>query len=365
MKNNIILLCFSVLISLAISELVVRLIVPQSGYHDAMYQTESTRGWEFVPDREVRVVYSGGINHTINLNQDGFRDSDFRLKNEDAKVMVIGDSFVSNISVEDREVFTQVMEEQLSGTSVYNLGVNGYGQVQELLLLQEWLPLIDPDLIVLLIYLRNDFTDNVAKFPWLFPRPTATFGSDNEVLIKAPSFDGYKEKKKPPFYYKSHLYRFVKRRLNSLRSKTAEDSNNVFAPPEIYTCQVPLSDEIQAMYDTMQQLIGAIEHYARDHNTPIVFGLAPSMFQVQDDLWSQLQAYDPSVTLQRNLPNQKLLSFAEENNYTLIDLMPMLQEAHRDGAVLYNGQEQHWSAKGNELVANYLSTYLKEYLNSD
>lgn len=358
MKKNILLLVVSILLIVAICELLVRTVAPQINSHDSMFQFEKELGWEFIPNKKGTILYEGGIDLTVQVNEDGYRDVSFKNKTEMSSIMVLGDSFVSNISVENEEVFTQLMENQLANSSVYNLGVNGYGQVQEYLVLKKWFPKIQPDLIVVLIYLRNDFTDNIGKYPWLYPRPTVTFDTDASIQINPPTTN-FKNKKKLPFYYRSHLYRFVKKSMATIKSKTGKADNAFYAPPEIHTCSAPFSDETKEMYEIMEKLLLEINQYGKENNTPIVFALAPSMFQVEDELWSQVVEYDTTIHLQNDLPNRTLLDFAKKNKLEMIDLMPSLQIAHRSGSRLYNSKEQHWTVQGNKVVADVLSGYIK------
>ncbi len=364
MRKKISLFIISTVLTLAVCEFLIRITFPQISDHDTMFQYEANIGWEFIPDKKVKIVYDDGINHYMNTNKDGFRDTPFEEKKGDAKIMVLGDSFVSNISVEDTEVFTQVMEDQLTNTSVYNLGVNGYGQVQEYMLLEKWLPKIQPNLVVVMIYLRNDFTDNMGDFPWLYPRPTVTFNeggdADTSMQISPPSLANYETKKELPFYYKSHLFLFVKRRIDNIKAKMAKDKDASYTPHEVRTCRVPLSEDAEAMYETMQKLIVEINTYGQRNQTPIVFALAPSMFQVEDALWSEVTEYDTTIRLEKDLPNKTLLAFAKANNLEMIDVMPALQEEHHKGTKMYNPIEQHWTVEGNKVVANVLSKYLKQ-----
>jgi hypothetical protein len=92
----------------------------------------------------------------------GFRDNDLPTDPAVRRIMFVGDSFVSNLAVKDDEVFTELMERALPRTAVLNFGVNGFGPVQEYLLLQRWLDQVRPALVVVMIYVRNDFQDNVA-----------------------------------------------------------------------------------------------------------------------------------------------------------------------------------------------------------
>ncbi|WP_299680793.1 hypothetical protein [uncultured Dokdonia sp.] len=359
MKKNILLLLISTIVILAICEVAIRLVLPQINDHDVMFQFEETVGWEFIPNKKGAIVYEGGINHTIQINGEGYRDVPFEEKKGATKIMVLGDSFVSNISVEADEVFTKLMENKLTDTSVYNFGVNGYGQIQEYLVLKEWAPKIQPDVIVVMVYLRNDFTDNMSKNPWLYPRPSAVFNTDMPVQIIPPS-KKYTTKEALPFYYKSHLYRLVKNSISNIKSKNDTNKNIAYTPPEVYTCRDPLEEDTKLMYETMERLLIAIDDYGKDANIPVVFALAPSMVQVEDDLWSQIEDYYPSVRYKKDMPNATLLAFAKANQLKIIDLMPALQEADRNGIKMYNAQEQHWTVEGNKVVADVLSKHIKQ-----
>jgi len=357
MKKNILLLIISTAIILGICEVAIRILLPQINDHDVMFQFEKELGWEFIPNKKGSIVYDGGIDHSIQINKEGYRDSSFEEKTNDTKIMVLGDSFVSNISVEDDEVFTQLIENNLTHTSVYNLGVNGYGQVQEYLMLKKWLPEIQPDMIVVLIYLRNDFTDNMNQTPWLYPRPTVVFDTDIPIQIIPPSTN-YKKKEALPFYYKSHLYRLVKKSISNIKSASQKETN-LHTPPEVYTCRNPLSEETKMMYETMQRLLVEIDAYCKQSDIPIVFALAPSMVQIEDALWTEVQEFDTTINLQRDLPNKSLLAFAKAHQLQMIDLMPALLTSERKGIKMYNIQEQHWTAEGNKVVAEVLARYLQ------
>lgn len=361
MRKKIVLFVISTVVTLLICELLIRIAFPQISDHDTMFQFEENIGWEFIPDKEVQIVYEEGINHAMKVNEDGYRDTPFGEKKDSSKIMLLGDSFASNISVKDDEVFTRVMEDLLPNTSVYNLGVNGYGQVQEYMILKEWFPKIQPDLVVVLIYLRNDFTDNMGKYPWLYPRPTVAFNEGGSMQITPPSIANYTSKKKLPFYYKSHLFLFVKRRIATIKAKFSKEEDASYTPPEIHTCNTTFSDETKAMYEMMGKLMLEMNQYGKDNNTPIVFVLAPSLVQVEDALWTEVTEYDTTLRLQNDLPNTTLLAFAKANNLQMIDLMPSLQKAHRSGSKMYNTQEQHWTVQGNKVVADALSGYIKEF----
>ena len=181
--KNVLAYSLPALILVIIIEVLLRLFAPQIQHHDGLFQADEHLGWSFVPSSVSSVVYPNEVNQIITINPQGFRDTDFDLTTASKKIMVLGDSFVSNIAVDDDAVFTEVMEAEMENTTVMNFGVNGFGQVQELLLLEKWAPQIQADLILQMVYLRNDFKDNVKADNWLYPKPTAQTDCDNEITI--------------------------------------------------------------------------------------------------------------------------------------------------------------------------------------
>ena len=146
----------SLAMALVLAEVGLRLFYPQISQHDAMFQPDPVLGWRFIPGHSGSIVYAGEVHHFISTNASGFRGEDpATLPPHGRRVLVMGDSFVSNISVGEQDVFTAVMQQRLGDTTVVNLGVNGYGVVQEYLLLQQWCDRVKPDLVVLMIYTRN------------------------------------------------------------------------------------------------------------------------------------------------------------------------------------------------------------------
>ena len=105
--------------------------------------------------------------HAVRIGADGSRDfgsPDIRERN----IVVVGDSFTSNLGIEDpSNVFTEVLEQRLRTHNVINLGVNGYGTAQEYLKLKQAMPQYQPDIVMLMFYVRNDFYDNVELFRWM------------------------------------------------------------------------------------------------------------------------------------------------------------------------------------------------------
>ena len=174
----------SIGVGIVVSEFLLRIFLPQVSSHDKMFEYDPWLGWKFIANAKGEITYPGGVRNFVEINAMGFRDH-APSPDKEKKLMVLGDSFVSNISVKDNEVFTEIMEDELSEYDVLNFGVNGYGQVQEYLLAEQWIRNIKPEIIILMLYVQNDFTDNVGAY-WSYSRPYASLESKDSVLVIHP-----------------------------------------------------------------------------------------------------------------------------------------------------------------------------------
>lgn len=363
-KKELLLSLLSVTFTMGVLEVGVRMVSPQIMEHDKLFEYDTELGWTFIPNKKGNILYPGEAHHYIQINSEGFRDNE-RVKKK-KKILVLGDSFVSNIAVKDDEVFTEVMEAQLPQVDVLNFGVNGYGQVQEYLQLKKWLDKIKPDLIVLMVYLRNDFTDNVGE-NWLYPRPSAIWDEDKgEIRFEpVPDFDPsiYSQDSFWRIYRKLHLYYWVRRKLGVLFQKwNTKKVASAYTPPEEYLCKVSIDENTRLMYKTMEKLLDKISTYSREKNTPIMLAIAPSIVQAEDQLWKDFSSTSGRRTkdFNRTLPNDSLKIYAQKLKIKTIDLLPVLREEYGLGNRLYNPMEQHWNKQGNELVANELLDYISK-----
>lgn len=370
-RKQIALGVFSFVFAISIAEVIVCLFCPQITDKSKMFEYDSSLGWKFTSNNKGLIVYPSETHHYIETNSMGFRDNPLPPDQEKIKkIIVLGDSFVTNLSVKDSEVFTEVLEQSLKNTAILNFGVNGYGQIQEYLLLQKWHRKINPDLIVLVIYIRNDFNDNMGGY-WKYPRPFASWSEDDQTLKinPPPQPTPTKEATSEPFwkfYKKLHLYHLIEPKIRFLTTKfsqaiQSEYKPSLYTPPELYLCRSQPSENTKLMYRTMEELLLRIARYADEITVPLVFAIAPSIVQVEDKLWSYivLNSGGKQEDYIRTLPNDKLMQFAEKNNLIMIDLLPILRSETKKGKTLYNRKEQHWNSNGNKVVAHSLLDYLK------
>ncbi len=111
----------------------------------------------------------------------------------------------------------------------------------------------------------------------------------------------------------------------------------------------------------MEKLLLKIVAFGKERNMPVVLALAPSIIQIEDEVWKSLldEYHEVEENYSRSLPNDRLMKFAEMNNLMMLDLFPILRKESKKNKKLYHAVEQHWTKEGNQVVAMSLMQYLK------
>ena len=107
-----------------------------------------------------------GVEVDVSINSRGFRGAELPAHKAGRRVAVYGDSFVEARSTRIEDTFAARLEGVLRGRrraplDVVNAGVTGYGPDQVLARLERDLGLLDPDLLIVVLYAGNDFGDVV------------------------------------------------------------------------------------------------------------------------------------------------------------------------------------------------------------
>jgi hypothetical protein len=175
----------SALVALAIlgAEVLARRLAPDYLIRArGLHVSSEIYGWA---GRPGAVAPMGG--GRVTLNAQGFRGRDLSLPKgaSRSRVVLLGDSIAFGYGVSDEETFAHRLEVEDNGLDVLNLGVEGYGPGQELLLLQRTGLRANPDVVVLAVCLRNDFVDAmlpVALYDGVTPRPRFKLVGSDLVL---------------------------------------------------------------------------------------------------------------------------------------------------------------------------------------
>lgn len=147
------------------AEGVLRIAYPKE---PVFIQEHPTRGFANIPGKEGWWRRETEQPVRVEINSKGLRDEERPYEKPPGvvRVMMLGDSFIGAFNTPFEEIASQRLQALLRerlGTDrieVVNAGTQGYGTAQELLFLQEEGFRYQPDIVVLNVYLGNDFGNN-------------------------------------------------------------------------------------------------------------------------------------------------------------------------------------------------------------
>ena len=157
---------------------------------------DSHAGWSLAPNLRKVVVTGNGGSYRLSTEAHGRRvayPGERPVPDSTPRVILLGDSFVNAVIVEDEETFAWRLARQFPHVQVVNLGVLGYSPSQELIRLEQFVaenPRVAIGAIVMLIT-ENDFRDaQLADDPFLGrSKPLLRVGASGlERLPYRPAF---------------------------------------------------------------------------------------------------------------------------------------------------------------------------------
>jgi hypothetical protein len=185
-RRNIFLLFGSVVVSLALGEMGVR-VTAAVMHREPIVISDPHAGWAGKPNLKDRKVIYGGGTFTLSTDTIGNRIS-YPIGQSPpvgvSDLLVVGDSFAEGISVNDDQTFAWMLARR-TPYHVVNLGVVGYGTCQELVKLEEYFENHPQTIqhIVVLVF-DNDFTDVQRDLEPYLGRHTPRFRIVNQALVR-------------------------------------------------------------------------------------------------------------------------------------------------------------------------------------
>jgi len=180
--------------ALAVIEGVVRI----AGFgSDQLLRDDSVLGVRFIESKRG-LSQSTCYHANVTVNSQGWRTPEFaQMKSDDVfRVLVLGDSFMAGLQVNDDEIFSSILRQRLNEAGlrkkveVITFGVPSWGTDQQYLALRQYGLKLNPDLVVVAFYAQNDVaeTDLMLRLSTnTYPKPF--FDLREERLIELPFVD--------------------------------------------------------------------------------------------------------------------------------------------------------------------------------
>jgi lysophospholipase L1-like esterase len=353
-------------IALALSELLVRTLSPQSKKN---FRFEPTVGVTRIPNSTFAFYtfadHKKIIHHT---NADGFRTANYPVQKASGvfRIVLLGDSFTEAIQVEDNQSFASLLEQYLNTHSdekkfeVLNLGYSGYSAAQAYLALKKFGLKYQPDLVIFNILpqamiARNSQTlengqskpffkveedklvqtvwPQANRLPWIF-----SFITDHLVL--------------PRFLYDK--YQTLTSGLKAT-SQTTNTSNAGVGRNMVYNIEYPT--EWQEAWTITKHLIAAMNQDAKDAGAKFIVVSLPSAIQTVTRFKTEAESAAGNQTLDFQKPDKLLAEFLTQQGIKFLPLYDFFVAAP-DNEKFYLKGDWHLSPAGHELVAEKIQNFL-------
>jgi lysophospholipase L1-like esterase len=190
----------SVALALGVTEVVLREFMPVRGM---IYALDDRYLFHQIPGSRKLANAAGEEwpKVLVRINAAGRRGDESGWPRAARRVVVYGDSFISAEYTPEPETYVAQLERLLDArvdrTVVLNAGVTGYGVDQESLRIEDDLPRLRPDLVVVAAYAGNDFGD-------LLRDKLYRLGEDGRLVRNVPVIDeALREQFQAPFQLSS------------------------------------------------------------------------------------------------------------------------------------------------------------------
>lgn len=340
--KNLAALTISTVLCLAAAEVALRVISPVQTFVNpagSFHRPDPELGWTGTPNWKAR-FHKVDFDVLVESDANGFRARKATIQPAPGSpvIAVLGDSFTWGWGVENGSVFTDVMQNELgAGADVRNFGVNAYGTLQQLLLLQRLLKEGLRPSHVLVMFFNNDFYNNLDDDPW---QPSLAVNGTNVVLRNYPvarrSVSPLKQLVKKSYLLSSIGYAInftkARHRVRELEGRTFEDGMVAEAPR-------------RAMTYCLKELVAVCT--ATDIRLAFVY--IPAFSDVQMEGTSHAR--------------EALHALCDQEGVRLVDLTGDFREAAAGKPIkFYFPHDAHWNVDGHQLAGTILAELLKREL---
>lgn len=389
--KSTLLLLISIFIALLIAEFSLRFLNIE---YPLIYKGDRDRGAALAPGVEGWIRTEG--ESFVKINSQGLRDREHTEAKPEGvyRIAVLGDSYAEAVQVDMTDTFWSRLERNLTKCPVFadrqieviNFGVSGYGTAQELITLRRDVWKYSPDLVLLAFFQGNDVEDNSRRLTDRVYRPF--FNLKDGELIEDVSF------RETEYYAKSmstwvrikrniinnvrlfQLLYYIKENLTNkdegedvTKPETREINLEKGLSPSIYS--EPKTPAWIEAWKITEKLILEMNREVRDRGSIFVLTTL-SISQQVDPGKEATEKFKKDMNVSNLFyPDDRLESFAKENQINVAKLAPRMQAYAQEKNVFLHGFENnvmgrgHWNEAGHKLGAELISRYICEDLGSD
>lgn len=276
---------------------------------------------------------------------------------EFADVVVIGDSLVFGYGVEANQTWPAVLQNELPGRSVINLGLIGAGPLQYQRIYETFGHTLRPRLVIIAMFASNDFWDSEMYEEWLASGVGGNYlewrdfgrgprGFDYRRLLDSLRIFLNRES------YVYNLLRFVQKARQGAKGRYAlkwSDGVTLQLFPDERERRVENAEPTGATFQIVLKSIEAIHDAAAADGSRTLVVFQPSKEYV----------YMPFVGKPVRHAGKQLLDALAERNIDSLDLSPMYRRRAEAGDRLFFPNDGHPNELGYALTGRAVADYIR------
>ena len=283
------------------------------------YIYDSKLGWRNIPNWEATT-----FGQPLSINSRGLRDREYSLRKPEntIRILVLGDSYTWGYGVGNKQVYTEIMEDELlkgMNCQVLNSGVSGWGTDQQYLFLKDEGFAYQPDIVVVSFFFGNDFREIRSSQSYELDKPL--FRDTSLLLVNVPVPKPKKEGSHPVYYSEADPQKLAL----AIFSRMAADCHQ-------------------------RGVKLAVFKFGTYLDPPTVASLPSMPLQRQQDIAKQTLASDVFKEAIREIPNLAYLD---------MDDVFEAQALTFEQLGVVRSRDMHWNAFGHRQVAMSLSSFLQ------
>jgi lysophospholipase L1-like esterase len=322
-----------------------------------LFTGDAAMGYRLKPGARIRFATSE-FDTNIAINNAGVRDDEEigpKAPGE-RRIVILGDSLVLSVQVPFQQTFGELLEQRLNlpakaGSHRYrviNAGVQGYGPVEELLFFRNVVRHLQPDVVLVTVFVGNDAEEAIAS---------------ESKLVARPATEALKES------FVTTLRRTVRRsmvlQVLRLRVVAATDRfRGLKAPPEppLQSYAANPAPRIPRGIERTRELIAELAKDADAVGARTGILLMPARFQVDDGDYGRLReaVTQAGGELRRDAATERFTAALAPLSLPMTDLLPPLRAA-MPGPDVFFQQNVHLTPRGHGIVADHLAAFVRAH----
>jgi lysophospholipase L1-like esterase len=321
-----------------------------------LFTDDPVVGYRLNPGAETQFT-TREFSARIKINGSGVRDDEEVAPKApgERRIVILGDSLVLSVQVDFDQTFGELLESRLNADAlpgvryrVINAGVQGYGPVQELLFFRSIGPLLEPDVVLTVVFVGNDAEEAYASRARLAGGDRPASDAAAEAVV-------------------TRVRRTVRRsmvlQIARLRAVAAtERFANWLSPPEpplqSYAANPAprIGEGIEVTRECLQQIASGAATLGAQSGVVLM----PARFQVDDEDYGHLKEAVERAggEMRRDGATERFAASLAPLGLPVFDALPPLRGA-LPGARVFYADTVHLTPRGHEVVAAGLESFLR------